>query len=134
MWLVVACSAIVCTNERLLLRQNVSCSYLILEKYCRKYRSLSFCSNVSSFLSKWYLKIWHEQTGIYSFVDLLILSDFLGRKVSRLMHRLYNESREGPRSEDQGTSLQIWSKKKNWLRNWSKGSKCSYLNNYFSKE
>ncbi|CAH3164892.1 unnamed protein product [Porites lobata] len=29
------------------------------------------------------------------------------RKVSRLMHRLYNESREGPRSEDQGTRRDI---------------------------
>ena len=50
------------------------------------------------------------------------------------MHRLYNESREEPRSEDQGTRRDIKElhhtsiKVKRRIDAGSKGSKCRYLN------
>ena len=56
------------------------------------------------------------------------------RKVSRLMHRLYSESRQEPRSEDQGTRRNIKElhytsiKVKGRFDGESKGGKCRYLN------
>ena len=59
---------------------------------------------------------------------------FPSRKVSRLMHRLYSESREEPRSEDQETRRDIKElrytsiKVKRSIDGGSEGSKCRYLN------
>ncbi|CAH3183707.1 unnamed protein product, partial [Porites lobata] len=56
------------------------------------------------------------------------------RKVSRLMYRLYSESRQEPRSEDQGTRRNVKElhytsiKVKGRFDGGSKGGKCRYLN------
>ena len=51
------------------------------------------------------------------------------RKVSRLMHRLYSESKQEPRSEDQGTRRNIKELHYTSIKvRGSKGGKCRYLN------